>query len=115
MEAGIVVFRRRGSELHGSWSHSNEAGKLAKGRAVGVKPGALAGNWPVELFDADEKRFFSGYLESAGFGQCFKLTWRGRLHRPGAEGTMEGIGIALDGDTLCASFELVKPKAVPAA
>lgn len=115
MEAGIIVYRRRGSELHARWSHSNEGGRLANGRAVGVDPGALTGNWPVEFFDADEKRFFSGYLESVRFGECFKLTWRGRLHRPSVDATLEGIGIALDGDTLCASFERVKPKAPAAA
>jgi hypothetical protein len=115
MEAGIVVYRRRGSELHGRWSHSNEAGKLGRERVVGVEPGALTGNWPVEIVDAQDRRVFSGYLESVRFGECFKLTWRGGMFKTGAKVTFEGIGIALDGDTLCASFELVKPKAAPAA
>jgi hypothetical protein len=115
MEAGIVVYRRQGNELHGRWSHSNESGKLAVERIVGVEPGALTGNWPVEIREPDGRRLFSGYVESVPFGQCFKLTWRGSLFKTGAEVTFEGIGIALDQDTLCSSFELVRPKATPTA
>jgi hypothetical protein len=115
MQAGIVVYRRLGSELHGRWSHSNVGGTLAKERIVGVKPGALTGHWPGEKMDVNGHRIFAGYLESVRFGDCFKLTWRDMSLSPDSEGTMEGIGIALDGDTLCASFELVRPKPVPGA
>jgi hypothetical protein len=114
MEAGVIFYRRQGDELIGRWSHASKDGRLADERVVGVAAGSFTGTWPVEISDPDGAPMFEGMLESVSFGECFKLTWRGTLLKQGMEADFEGIGCALDEDTLCSSFELVRPRPSPA-
>ncbi|MGA9580965.1 MAG: hypothetical protein WBR13_03215 [Allosphingosinicella sp.] len=108
MIAGIVFYRRQGDELVGRWSHATLGGRLADERVAGVAPGAVTGTWPVEIWDPAGKPMFSGELESVRFGECLRLSWRGKLLPAGTTALFEGIGCALDADTLCATFEQVR-------
>jgi len=108
MIAGIVFYRRQGAELIGRWSHERFVGKLADERVTGVEAGSFTGTWPVEIFDPEGNAMFTGHLESVPFGESLKLSWRGTLLADGKPALFEGIGCAMDSDTLCASFERVQ-------
>jgi hypothetical protein len=111
MEAGVIVYRRKGDELLGRWSHVVNDGRLANEWVGGVAPGSFTGTWPVKIWHPDGHPIFEGTLESVALGESFKLSWRGTLLDEAIEATFEGIGCALDADTLCSSFELVKTPA----
>jgi hypothetical protein len=106
MKAGIVVYRRGNGSLIGQWAHENTGGLLAREVVHDVSAGDWQGDWPVDIFLGDEI-FFKGRLNSAKFGDCLKLTWRGQLVKDGSSRTFQGVGCAIDNETLAASFEQI--------
>src|SRR3954452_20749739 len=111
MEAGVIVYRRKGNELFGRWSHVGNDGRLANEWVGGVAPGSFTGTWPVKIWHPDGHLIFEETLESVALRESFKLSWRGTLLVEAVEATFEGIGCALHPDTLCSSFEPLKTPA----
>ena len=106
MQAGIVVYQRQGNQLVGRWSHQNNNGVLADEIVHDVAPGAVEGDWPVEIFEPNGKLQFTGRLNSSKWGDCVKLSWTGSLSN-GTSASFEGIGTASGADILSATFELI--------
>lgn len=109
MQAGIVVYQRKGNQLVGQWSHEKTGGALASEIVHDVAPGALEGDWPVEIFDPLGKPYFTGRLNSSKWGGCVRLTWQGNFLDDGKSARFEGIGYASGADMLSATFEQITP------
>jgi hypothetical protein len=107
MQAGIVVYQRKGNQLVGQWSHEKIEGALANEIVHDVAPGALEGDWPVEIFAPDGSLYFTGRLSSAKWGGCVKLSWQGSFLADGTSARFEGIGYASGPDLLSATFEQI--------
>ena len=103
MEAGIVVYKRSAGSLIGKWAHEKTGGMLSREIVRDVAKGAWEGLWPVEIFAGDDL-FFQGTLRSVKFGDCLKLTWRGKF-KDGSVHTYQGIGYVIDAETAAATFE----------
>jgi hypothetical protein len=106
MKAGIVVYRRGDGLLIGQWAHQNTGGLLASEVVHDVSPGDWQGNWPVDISLGGEP-FFKGRLNTEKFGDCLMLTWRVQLVKDGSDRTYQGIGYAIDNETMAASFEQI--------
>jgi hypothetical protein len=101
------LYQRQGNQLVGRWSHELNDGVLANEIVHDVAPGALEGDWPVEIFKPDGKPYFTGRLNSSKWGDCLKLAWKGSFLANGTSASFEGIGYASGPDTLSATFELI--------
>ena len=103
MQAGIVVYRRGDGVLIGQWANEDTHGRLASEVVHDVPVDTWEGNWLVDIFVGDEL-VFRGTWNSVRFGDCLKLTWQGKL-KDGAQKTYQGIGYAIDAETMAATFE----------
>jgi hypothetical protein len=110
MQAGIVVYQRKGDQLVGRWSHEKTGGALADEIVHDVAAGALEGDWAVEIFDPLGKPYFTGRLNSSKLGGCVKLIWDGSFVDGGKSARFEGIGYASGADVLSATFEQITAK-----
>jgi hypothetical protein len=102
MKAGIVIYRRSGGSLVGEWTHEKVDGALQREIVQGTPGPDWTGDWPVEIFQADQS-IFKGRFSSVKFGESLKLAWRKE------DGTVafQGIGCAIGADMLAATFEEV--------
>jgi hypothetical protein len=102
MKAGIVVYRRSGGWLIGKWTHDAVGGVLQREIVQGSPGSDWQGDWPVEIFQGG-KSIFKGRFSSVELGESLKLAWN---TEDGAT-AYQGIGFALDAETLAATFESV--------
>jgi len=102
--AGMVVYRREGNELVGKWCHQTTGGMLAREVVSGVAPGAVEGQWPVQIFNTDNSPMYSGTLKSQRLSDGLKLEWNGTFAN-GSTGKFIGIGQILNSDLLVGTFE----------
>jgi hypothetical protein len=105
VSAGIVFYRRSGNSLVGQWSHEDTGGALANEVIRDVPPDTLEGDWPVEISAPDGTNYFSGRVKLTKFGSCLSLVWEGAFVASGKLARFDGIGYAIDADSLCATFE----------
>ncbi|MER9227041.1 hypothetical protein NKI39_15645 [Mesorhizobium sp. M0664] len=108
MKAGIVIYKRVGTLLVGKWAHEDSLGLFSEEIVRDVQLGTWEGDWPVEIFQ-ERKLIFRGRLNSVKLGDCLKLKWQQEPDSDGGARIFQGIGYAIDAETVAASFELIEP------
>jgi hypothetical protein len=104
IKAGIVTYRRAGTNFEGTWSHEAVAGALAGETVSGVGAGDFLGEWPVTVFLPSGASIFAGTLKSEALGECLRLSW---IEGVAGATKFVGIGRQLDSDFIVATFEPV--------
>lgn len=106
--AGIVIYRRKGRSLQGSWTHQDLKGACGREVVHEVDAGQTTGNWPVDIYLPGETAiFFSGQLYITRLDQSLLLKWTGARISDGNPMSFTGIGFSLDQNTIVATFQAV--------
>ncbi len=102
MSAGFIYYKQDGADLAGIWSHENEGGQMCRETVTGASLTSVDGTYPVEIWDKNSRKIYTGTLSIGPLGDCHRLTWEGEYL--GTSMTFVGIGRSVD-DMLVAVFE----------